>query len=71
MIDTHLSFRTIDFIDTTLDGLEKLAPNRYLYAHLDLLDAFQELLVVRASSEAARLRRRIGRIRDEASEALS
>ena len=70
MVETHLTFRTIDFIDTTLDGIEKLAPNRYMYAHLDLLNAFNELLAVRASGEAARLRRRIDRIRDEVAEAL-
>ena len=70
MFETHLTFRTIYFIDTTLDGIERLAPNRYMYAHLDALYAFDELLLVRASGEAARLRRRIARVRDEVSEAL-
>lgn len=70
MVETHLTFRTIDFIDTFLDSLERLAPNRYMYSHLDALDAFNELLLVRASGEAARLRRRIARVRDEVSEAL-
>lgn len=70
MVETHLTFRTIDFIDTFLDGLERLAPNRCMYSHLDALDAFNELLLVRASGEAARLRRRIARVRDEVSEAL-
>ena len=65
MIDTHLSFRTIDFIDTTVDALEKLEPSRYMFAHIDALDTFNELLAVRSSSEAARLRRRIGKIRSE------
>ncbi len=65
MIDTHLSFRTIDFIDTTVDALEKLEPSRYMFAHIDALDAFNELLAVRSSSEAARLRRRIAKIRAE------
>lgn len=65
MIDTHLSFRTIDFIDTTVDALEKLEPARYMFAHIDALDAFNELLAVRSSSEAARLRRRIGKVRSE------
>ena len=65
MIDTHLSFRTIDFIDTTVDALEKLEPARYMFAHIDALDAFNELLAVRSSSEAARLRRRIAKIRSE------
>lgn len=65
MIDTHLSFRTIDFIDTTVDALEKLEPSRYMFAHIDALDAFNELLAVRSSSEAARLRRRIGKVRSE------
>ena len=70
MVETHLTFRTIDFIDTFLDGLERLAPNRCMYSHLDALDVFNELLLVRASGEAARLRRRIARVRDEVSEAL-
>ena len=65
MIDTHLSFRTIDFIDTVVDALEKLEPTRYMFAHIDALDAFNELLAVRSSSEAARLRRRIAKIRSE------
>ena len=65
MIDTHLSFRTIDFIDTTVDALEKLEASRYMFAHIDALDAFNELLAVRSSSEAARLRRRIAKIRSE------
>ena len=65
MIDTYLSFRTIEFIDTTIDGLEKLERARYMFAHIDALDAFNELLAARSSSEAARLRRRIGKIRSE------
>ena len=65
MIETHLSFRTIDTIDTLLDGLEKLDPSRFMFAHLDLVDTFNELLLVRGSSEAGRLRRRIGKIRAE------
>ena len=65
MIETHLSFRTIDTIDTLLDGLEKLDPSRFMFAHLDLVDTLNELLLVRGSSEAVRLRRRIGKIRGE------
>lgn len=65
MIETHLSFRTIDTIDTLLDGLEKLDPSRFMFAHLDLVDTLNELLLVRNSSEAVRLRRRIGKIRAE------
>ncbi|MBF1659781.1 MAG: hypothetical protein HXO58_08105 [Rothia mucilaginosa] len=65
MIETHLSFRTIDTIDTLLDGLEKLDPSRFMFAHLDLVDTLNELLLVRSSSEAVRLRRRIGKIRAE------
>ena len=65
MIETHLSFRTIDAIDTMLDGLEKLDPSRFMFAHLDLVDTLNELLLVRSSSEAVRLRRRIGKIRAE------
>ena len=65
MIETHLSFRTIDTIDTLLDGIEKLDPSRFMFAHLDLMDTFNELLLVRGSSEATRLRRRIGKIRSE------
>ena len=65
MIETHLSFRTIDTIDTLLDGLEKLDPSRFVFAHLDLVDTLNELLLVRSSSEAVRLRRRIGKIRAE------
>nr|DAP46929.1 MAG TPA: hypothetical protein [Caudoviricetes sp.] len=62
MIDTHLSFRTIDAIDATLDGIEKLDPARFMFQHIDYLDMLKELLLVRSSSEAARLRRRIGKI---------
>ena len=65
MIETHLSFRTIDTLDTLLDGLEKLDPSRFMFAHLDLVDTLNELLLVRSSSEAVRLRRRIGKIRAE------
>lgn len=65
LVDTHLTFRTIDTIDVLLDGIEKLDPARFMFQHIDLLDTLNELLVVRASSEAARLRRRIGRIRAE------
>ena len=65
MIETHLSFRAIDTIDTLLDGIEKLDPSRFMFAHLDLVDVFNELLLVRSSSEAVRLRRRIGKIRSE------
>ena len=65
MIETHLSFRTIDTIDTLLDALEKLDPSRFMFAHLDLVDTLNELLLVRSSSEAVRLRRRIGKIRAE------
>ena len=65
MIETYLSFRTIDTIDTLLDGLEKLDPSRFMFAHLDLVDTLNELLLVRSSSEAVRLRRRIGKIRAE------
>ena len=65
MIETHLSFRTIDTIDTLLDGLEKLDPSRFMFSHLDLVDTLNELLLVRSSSEAVRLRRRIGKIRAE------
>ena len=65
MIETHLSFRTIDTIDTLLDGLEKLDPSRFMFAHLDLVDTLNELLLVRSSSEAVRLRRRIGKVRAE------
>lgn len=65
MIETHLSFRTIDTIDTLLDGLEKLDPSRFMFAHLDLVDTLNELLLVRSSSEAVRLRRRVGKIRAE------
>ncbi len=65
MIETYLSFRTIDTIDTLLDGLEKLDPSRFMFAHLDLADMLNELLLVRSSSEAVRLRRRIGKIRTE------
>ena len=65
MIDTHLSFRTIDTIDATLDGIEKLNPVRFVFQHIDYLDMLKELLLARSSSEAARLRRRIGKIRAE------
>lgn len=65
MIETHLSFRTIDTLDGILDGLEKLDPSRFMFAHLDLVDTLNELLLVRSSSEAVRLRRRIGKIRAE------
>ena len=65
MIETHLTFRTIDTVDTLLDGIEKLDPSRFMFAHLDLVDTLNELLLVRSSSEAARLRRRIGKIRAE------
>lgn len=65
MVETHLTFRTIDTVDTLLDGIEKLDPSRFMFAHLDLVDTFNELLLVRSSSEATRLRRRIGKIRAE------
>nr|DAM37701.1 MAG TPA: hypothetical protein [Caudoviricetes sp.] len=65
MINTHLSFRTIDTIDVTLDGIEKLDPVRFMFQHIDYLDMLKELLLARSSSEAARLRRRIGKIRAE------
>lgn len=65
MIETHLTFRTIDTVDTLLDGIEKLDSSRFMFAHLDLVDTLNELLLVRSSSEAARLRRRIGKIRTE------
>lgn len=65
MIETHLTFRTIDTVDTILDGIEKLDPSRFMFTHLDLVDTLNELLLVRSSSEAARLRRRIGKIRAE------
>lgn len=65
MIETHLTFRTIDTVDTLLDGIEKLDPSRFMFAHLDLVDTLNELLLVRSSSEAGRLRRRIGKIRAE------
>lgn len=65
MIDTHLSFRTIDTIDVTLDSIEKLDPVRFMFQHIDYLDMLKELLLARSSSEAARLRRRIGKIRAE------
>lgn len=65
MVETHLTFRTIDTLDVLLDGIEKLDPARFMFAHLDMVDALNELLVVRSSGEAARLRRRIGKIRGE------
>ena len=65
MIETHLSFRTIDTIDGVLDGLERLDPARFSFSHIDVIDMLNELLLVRASSEATRLRRRIGKIRAE------
>lgn len=65
MNNTHLTFRTIDTIDGILDGLAKLDPSRYMYAHLDTVDALYELLTFRCSGEANRLKARLGSIREE------
>jgi hypothetical protein len=65
MNNTHLTFRTIDTIDGILDGIAKLDPSRYMYAHLDILDALYELLTFRNSGEAQRLKNRLGSIREE------
>lgn len=64
MNNTHLSFRTIDTIDGILDGIAKLDPSRYMYAHLDAIDALYELLTFRNSGEAQRLKNRLGSIRE-------
>ena len=65
MIDTNLTFRTIDTIDTLVDGLEKRDENRVCFADIDAINMLLELLAPRTSSEAARLRRRLGRVRSE------
>ena len=65
MIDTNLTFRTIDTIDTLVDGLEKRDDARVCFADIDAIDMLLELLAPRSSSEAARLRRRLGRVRSE------
>ena len=65
MIDTNLTFRTIDVLDTLVDGLEKRADERVCFSDIDAIDMLLELLAPRASSEAARLRRRLARVRGE------
>lgn len=65
MIDTNLTFRTIDTIDTLVDALEKRDQNRVCFTDIDAIDMLLELLAPRTSSEAARLRRRLGRVRSE------
>ena len=65
MFETHLSFRTIDTIDGILDGVAKLDPSRYMYAHLDTIDALYELLTPRNSGEAKRLKNRLESVREE------
>ena len=65
MIDTNLTFRTIDAIDTLVDGLEKRDASRVCFADIVAIDMLLELLAPRSSSEAARLRRRLGRVRSE------
>ena len=65
MNSTHLTFRTIDTLDGIIDGIAKLDPSRYMFAHLDTLDALYELLTFRASGEATRLKTRLGEVRDQ------
>ena len=65
MNDTHLSFRTIDTIDGILDGIAKLDPSRYMFAHIDTIDALYELLAFRSSGEATRLKGRLDAVRGE------
>ena len=65
MNSTHLTFRTIDTLDGIIDGIAKLDPSRYMFAHLDTLDALYELLTFRSSGEATRLRTRLGEARDQ------
>lgn len=65
MIDTNLTFRTIDVIDTLVDGLEKRDDSRVCFGDIDAIDMLLELLAPRSSSEAARLRRRLARVRSE------
>ena len=65
MNSTHLTFRTIDVLDGIIDGIAKLDPSRYMFAHLDTLDALYELLTFRSSGEATRLKTRLGEVRDQ------
>ena len=65
MNSTHLTFRTIDTLDGIIDGIAKLDPSRYMFAHLDTLDALYELLTFRASGEAVRLKNRLGEVREQ------
>ena len=62
---THLTFRTIDTLDVIIDGIAKLDPSRYMFAHLDTLDALYELLTFRSSGEATRLKNRLEEAREE------
>ena len=65
MNSTHLTFRTIDTLDGIIDGIAKLDTSRYMFAHLDTLDALYELLTFRSSGEATRLKTRLGEVRDQ------
>ena len=65
MNSTHLTFRTIDTLDGIIDGIAKLDPSRYMFAHLDTLDALHELLTFRSSGEAIRLNTRLGAVREQ------
>lgn len=65
MNSTHLTFRTIDTLDGIIDGIAKLDPSRYMFAHLDTLDALYELLTFRSSGEATRLKNRLGEARED------
>lgn len=65
MNSTHLTFRTIDTLDGIIDGIAKLDPSRYMFSHLDTLDALYELLTFRGSGEAIRLKTRLGEVREQ------
>ena len=65
MNSTHLTFRTIDTLDGIIDGIAKLDPSRYMFAHLDTLDALYELLTFRSSGEAIRLKTSLGEVREQ------
>lgn len=65
MNSTHLTFRTIDTLDGIIDGIAKLDPSRYMFAHLDTLDALYELLTFRSSGEAIRLKTHLGEVREQ------
>lgn len=65
MNPTHLTFRTIDTLDGIIDAIAKLDPSRYMFAHLDTLDALYELLTFRSSGEAIRLKTRLGEVREQ------